>query len=146
MEFPSSYPIVTWVVMGGLGCLSSLVFSLFAWRWITSGQQYSFSEPRSNWSFLGFCFMFASGLLCCGIAGPPGYALSSNPELISQDWIWRAALMANIFALLAWVLLLIGQSRVIKSYQKQLQQARNEHWEVAADRLADKSPNVLQQV
>ena len=114
MEFPDSYPILTWVIMGGFGVASSIVFSLVLWKWLRSGQLQNKSVPVSNYSILGLCFLFASGLFCCGIAGPPGYALSKDPNLVSHLWIYRASFMSNLFALIGWILYVIGQNKTIK--------------------------------
>ena len=119
MEFPDSYPINIWVIMGTLGCASSIIFSIYMWKWMKSGQANTKSTPFSNFTFIGMCFLFASGLFACGIAGPPGYALSSNAALVSKEWIFRASYMSNMFATIGWALVLTGQIKTIKSINKQ---------------------------
>lgn len=120
MEFPASYPALTWVLMGGLGTISSILVSIVLWRWISSGMKFKNSEPTSSYTTFGLIFLYASGLVCCGIAGPPGYALSSDPSLVSREWIFRASMLSNVFAVVGWASILIGQARTIKLYQELL--------------------------
>lgn len=103
--------------MGGLGTTSSILVSVVLWRWISSGIKYNKSEPFSSFTTFGYIFLFASGLVCCGIAGPPGYALSSDPSLVSKEWIFRASMLSNVFAAIGWASILIGQAKTIKSYK-----------------------------
>lgn len=114
MEFPDSYSNFIWVVFGTLGTSGAILFSFYLWNWMKSGQTRFGSEPNSNWTMIGMCFVFSSGLMCCGIVGPPGYALSDNPELVSKPWIMRASMMSMVIGILGWSCVLIGQRRTIK--------------------------------
>jgi hypothetical protein len=52
--------------------------------------------------------------MCCGIVGPPGYALSSDPTLVSRDWIFKSSMMSMVVGLLGWSCVLIGQIATLK--------------------------------
>jgi len=120
MEFPNTYPIFAWVLMGGLGTACSILYSIVIWKWIISGQKKYGSEPHANASMLGLTFLFAGGLFACGIAGPPGYALSDDPSLINKDWMYRASFMSLLCSFIGWGLVLKGQLKTIKKKKNQL--------------------------
>jgi len=118
MEFPDWYPVFTWVLMGGLGTVASLFFTAYLWIWFTSGQKKTGSSPYSNFTVLGVCFLYASGLMACGIAGPPGYALATDLSLLDQTWIFRSASMSLTVAMIGWICMLIGQIATLKHFKR----------------------------
>jgi len=124
MGFPSSFPVPIWVVMGTLGTISSILFTVLIYRWVRSGQKFPRSVPYSNYSILGYMFLFASGLICCGIAGPPGYALSSDPNLVSKEWILRASGLSNSLAVLGWAFAVIGQRNTLRKNARLMNKAK----------------------
>ncbi|PWK17610.1 hypothetical protein LV89_04326 [Arcicella aurantiaca] len=135
MTFPPSFQVFIWVMMGALGVSCSVIFSFISWNWLQSGQTKTGSEPRSNFTFLGYAFLFASGLMCCGIAGPPGYALSDDPNLVNKVWILRASGLSLVLSLIAWICILIGQrismkrnnqnAQRIEQLEKSIQELQN---------------------
>ena len=124
MGFPSSFPVSIWVMMGTLGTICSILFTVLIYRWVRSGQKFPRSVPYSNYSILGYMFLFASGLICCGIAGPPGYALSSDPNLVSKEWILRASGLSNFLAVLGWTFAVIGQRNTLRKNARLVNKAK----------------------
>lgn len=104
--------------MGSLGTAASLFFTAYLWIWFVSGQKKAGSSPYSNYTVLGACFLYASGLMACGIAGPPGYGLASDPSLVNHTWMFRASFMSLGMALLGWSLMLFGQIATLKHLKR----------------------------
>ncbi len=125
MTFPASFPLSQWILFGTLGTICSILFTVILWRWYKTGQSQAGSEPYSNFTFLGLAFLYASGLICCGICGPPGYALSSNPALVNKEWIFRACFLSLTFSILAWTLMLIGQKKTMTRHLKTVEKIKD---------------------
>lgn len=114
MTFPASYQVFMWVGFGAMGIVSSVAYSVFLWNWVKSCRTPERANPYSNATVLGYIFLFIGGLMACGIVGPPGYALSTNPSLVNRDWILRACIMSLSLSMAGWLFTLVGQVRTLR--------------------------------
>ena len=115
MDFPPSHPLWMWLYFGAFGSADLILFALVVWNWmrfnaLTDGNRRS----AARWNVLGYAFLFAAGWFACGIGGPLGNMLSSDPSARWMAAAVEAATLSMLFTVPGWVCLLIGQRKMFK--------------------------------
>jgi len=116
MNFPISHPVWMWLYFGTFGSASAVLFTLVIWylikvRTLTKGALRS----TAKWNMLGYLFLFFGAWFVCGIGGPPGNLLSTDPATHVLDAAIGAALLSMFFSVPGWACVLVGQRKMVKA-------------------------------
>ena len=70
-----------------------------------------------RWNIVGYLFLFFAAWFACGIGGPPGNMLSSDPVRHNQFAAIGAALLSMFFSMPGWTCLLVSQRKMLQVKQ-----------------------------
>ena len=118
MSFPLSHPIWIWLYFGTFGTLGAVLFTLVIWHWMkVHALAKGFMRSAGKWSVVGYMFLFFAAWFACGIGGPPGNMLSSDPTAYNLSAATGAAILSMFFSVPGWASLLISQRTMIRGLQ-----------------------------
>jgi len=109
MNFPGTHAAWMWAYFG-IGGSFGTVFFLLAARRMRLRMNESSRPGRTplRLRLLGLCSLYASAFSACGIAGPPGGLLGSDPQ---RGIAAGAAAAAMAFGALGWFLFYLSERR-----------------------------------
>lgn len=118
MNFPVSHPIWMWLYFGTFGTLGVILFSLVVWQGmkvhtLVKGHMRS----AARWSMVGYMFLFLGLWFACGIGGPPGNMLSSDPTTHNLSAATGAATLSMFFSVPGWASVLMSLRRMMRGAQ-----------------------------
>lgn len=113
MNFPLTHPIWMWLYFGILGTAGMVFFALTMWSWTRYHARVGGRlRSAARWTAIGYMFLFFAQWFACGVGGPPGNLLSSNPIDYNAFAAVGAASLSMFFSVPGWVCLYAGQQRL----------------------------------
>jgi len=118
MNFPVAHPVWMWLYFGTFGSTGAVLFTLIVWYWVrirvlSKGYQRSVAI----WSMVGHMFLFFAMWFACGIGGPPGNMLSSDPVAQNLSAAISAAVLSMFFSVPGWACVLVSQRKMLRGIQ-----------------------------
>ncbi|MGA9349200.1 MAG: hypothetical protein WBW48_10405 [Anaerolineae bacterium] len=115
MNFPLTHPLWIWLYFGTFGTTGLILFTLLVWN----GMKYhalvhGCQRLAARWSLLGYMFLFFAAWFACGIGGPPGNMLSSDPTAQNPLTAVGAAILSMFFSVLGWACVLVSQRKILR--------------------------------
>jgi hypothetical protein len=108
-----SYPDWVWLYFGSFGTVGALLFTFIVWYWMKAPVQAGTrQDSAAAWNMVGMMFLFAGAWFACGIAGPPGNALSQDISLRDLDIAYFSAMLSVLLSIPGWACLLIGMRKM----------------------------------
>ena len=115
MNFPVTHPIWMWLYFGTFGTLATVLFALVVWTWLKyHALARGHLRSATKWSMVGFMFLFFGAWFACGIGGPPGNMLSSDPTAHNLLAATGAAMLSMFFSVPGWACVLVGQRKMMQ--------------------------------
>jgi hypothetical protein len=105
-----------WLYFGTFGSAGAVLFTLVIWyllkvRTLAKG----LLRSVATWNMVGYMFLFFGAWFACGIGGPPGNLLSSNPATHSLDAATGVAVLSMFFSVPGWACVLVGQRKMMQA-------------------------------
>ena len=118
MNFPMSHPLWMWLYFGTFGTADLILFTLIVWNWMRFHALVDgYKRSAARWSVLGYMFLFFAAWFACGIGGPPGNMLSSDPTTWNPFAAVGASALSMFFTVPGWTCLLVSQRKMLQSTQ-----------------------------
>ena len=119
MNFPITHPIWMWLYFGAFGIAGAILFTLVIWYAMKAHSAMAgHLRTSAKWSMVGYLFLFLASYSACGIGGPPGNLLSSNPGVVNVYYATVASVLSIFFSVPGWICLLVSQRLLIRSANK----------------------------
>ncbi len=118
MNFPVTHPVWMWLYFGAFGSTGAILFTIIIWHWVkihvlSKGHQRSVAR----WSMAGYMFLFFALWFACGIGGPPGNMLSSDPVAQNLPAAISAGVLSMFFSVPGWACVLVSQRKMLRDIQ-----------------------------
>jgi len=118
MNFPASHPTWMWLYFGTFGTLEAVLFTLVVWHWMkVHALVKGLMRSAAKWSVVGYMFLFFAAWFACGVGGPPGNMLSSNPTAHNLSAAISAATLSMFFSVPGWACVLMSQRMMMRGLQ-----------------------------
>jgi hypothetical protein len=113
MNFPPTHPIWMWLYFGAFGTAGIVFFALTMLSWTRYHARVGGRlRSAARWTAIGYMFLFFAQWFACGVGGPPGNLLSSNPLDYNAFAAAGAASLSMFFSAPGWICLFAGQQRL----------------------------------
>ena len=120
MSYPTTHPAWMWLYFGGLASVGLALFTVIMWDLTTLSSRVSGRMKSAvRRAMFGAVFLLFALWFPCGIGGPPGNLLSTDPSVHSQEFAMNAALGGMFFSVpaLACLLVALRKARAALSQQ-----------------------------
>jgi len=114
MNFPLTHPVWMWLYFGSFGTAAAILFTLTVWTWLKyHALARGYLRSATRWSIISYMFLFFGAWFACGIGGPPGNMLSSDPTAHNPFGATGAAILSMFFSVTGWACLLVSQRKML---------------------------------
>lgn len=118
MNFPPYFAPWMWAYFAFFGTLAIVFLALTFWTWMKSTRLTKGTLKRALvWNMAGFVALFSGGWFACGIGGPPGNLLSTDPSMQNPTLAGAAAMAGMFFSVVGWVLLWVAMRTMLKAVE-----------------------------
>lgn len=108
-----------WLYFGAFGTAGVILFTLVIWYAMKAHSAMpGHLRTSAKWSMVGYLFLFVASYSACGIGGPPGNLLNSNPGVANVYYATIASILSIFFSVPGWICLLVSQRLLIRSTKK----------------------------
>ena len=115
MDFLTTHPALLWAYFGTFGTVATILFVLAARSWL---EYHAVAAPRQRsalrWGMVGYMFLFFASWFACGIGGPPGNLISSDPAVHNLPAATGAAILSMFFSVPGWACVLVSQRKLLR--------------------------------
>lgn len=110
-----NFPPYMWIYFAEFGTLAIVFLALTFWTWIKTTRLTKGPLKRALlWNMAGYVALFTALWFACGIGGPPGNLLSTDPSLQNPTVAGGAAMAGMFFSVVGWILLWVGMRNMLK--------------------------------
>jgi hypothetical protein len=110
-----SFPTWVWLYFGSFGTAGAVLYTLVVWVWMrVRAAARGSTRSVATWNMLGLMFLFIAAYFACGIGGPPGSLMSSDPSAHALDAAYDAALLSIFFSVPGWACMLVGIIKTLR--------------------------------
>lgn len=111
----ADFPVWMLVYFGFFGSTGAVLFTLVIWYWMKfHSSARGYMRSAAKWSVFGYAFLFIGAWFACGIGGPPGNMLSSDPVMQNLSSAIRAATLSMFFSVPGWACVLVGMRKMMR--------------------------------
>ena len=115
MDFPVSHPNWMWLYFGTFGTVGAVLFTLIVWSWMKfHAVARGHLRSAARWGMFGYTFLFFAAWFACGIGGPPGNMLSSDPTAHNLFGAIGAGTLSMFFSVPGWACVLVSQRKMMR--------------------------------
>jgi hypothetical protein len=115
-----SYPTWVWLYFGIFGTIGAVLYTLVVWYWMKfHSMAAGMLRSAAKWNMLGLMFLFIAAYFACGIGGPPGSMLSSDPLSQNIESAYDSALLAIFFSVPGWACVFVGIRKLFQKIRSQ---------------------------
>lgn len=115
-----SFPTWVWLYFGTFGTIGAVLYTLVVWYWMKfHSMAAGMLRSAAKWNMLGLMFLFIAAYFACGIGGPPGSMLSSDPLSRNIESAYDSALLAIFFSVPGWACVFVGIRKLFHNIRSQ---------------------------
>ena len=115
MDFLLTHPILLYAYFGTFGTVATVLFVMAARSWMEYHAMAAQGQRSAlRWSMVGYMFLFFGAWFACGIGGPPGNLLSSDPAAHNLVAGTGAGILSMFFSVPGWACVLVSQRKLLR--------------------------------
>ena len=119
-DYTMTHPLWMWVYFGTCASVGTILFTLIVWHSMRVNALASgYQRSASRWNMVGYLFLFSAAWFACGIGGPPGNLLSSDPAAHDEFLAVFEATLSMFLSVPGWACVLMGQRRTLQGTRRE---------------------------